>query len=96
MKLLACSAVLALVTLAACSTTPTSHVAAANPPAGAKYCWRDRMSEVSGKLDCNWEANRDAACESSAFGSVDAAKFSAPKAAGMCRNGQWLVMVQAK
>ncbi|MEO5693486.1 MAG: hypothetical protein ABIQ72_10205 [Usitatibacter sp.] len=96
MKLLACSIALTLVMLAGCSTTPTTYVAATSSPTGAMFCWKTRMSSDSAKLDCNWEANREDACESTAFASVDATKFSQPKAAGMCRNGQWLVMVQAK
>ena len=90
-------AAIAILPLHGCSTNPANTVAATTPVAGnTLYCWKTRLAGSSGQMHCNWSANRDEACESQAFQVVDASRYSEPKGAGMCRNGQWLVAVQAK
>lgn len=98
MKKLVNIALAAILPLTGCATTSgngNGHTTtAASGP--AMYCWKGRLSDESGKLQCNWESSRRDACESNGFTTLEAARFSAPQPGGMCSNGQWLVMVQAK
>ena len=44
---------------------------------------------------CNWEASVAEACRSNGTATSTRSASVAPKPAGMCNNGQWLVMVPA-
>jgi hypothetical protein len=86
-----------IVLVAACATPATAPTAAANASAGkaAYYCWKDRLSSEGGSLVCNWEASVAEACRSNGTAAVRRTSSAAPQPAGMCNNGQWLVMVPA-
>ena len=77
------------------TTTPTS--VATNGAAGkpAYYCWKDRLATEGGNLVCNWERSVAEACRSNGTASTTRSAAVAPQPAGMCNNGQWLVMVPA-
>jgi hypothetical protein len=81
---------------AGCASTST-RTAAANGAAGkaAYYCWKDRLASESGSLVCNWEPSVAEACRSNGTAAVRRSSSVAPQPAGMCNNGQWLVMVPA-
>ena len=81
---------------AGCASTAAPTVAA-NGSAGkaAYYCWKDRLSTEGANLVCNWEASVAEACRSNGTAAVTRAATAKPQPAGMCNNGQWLVMVPA-
>ena len=85
------------VALAGCATTTSTTPPAATAAAGkaAYYCWKDRLATEGGSLVCNWEASVAEACRSNGTAAVRRAASAAPQPAGMCNNGQWLVMVPA-
>ena len=82
---------------AGCGTTTPTQSAAANGSAGkaAYYCWRDRLATEGASLVCNWEASKAEACRSNGTATATRPSGAAPQPAGMCNNGQWLVMVPA-
>jgi hypothetical protein len=88
-------AIVAGLALGACASMDGSNGATARamPAAGTQYCWQDRLSTEGGKLDCNWAPDRRAACEGTVFTTMDAARYSKPRKASLCANGQWLVEV---
>lgn len=79
---------------AGCATTsaPPSVVATSS---GGKmaYCWKDRLAAEGGNLVCNWEASVAEACRSNGTAASTRPGSVTPQPAGMCSNGQWLVMV---
>ena len=81
---------------AGCAATPPAPTAA-NASAGkaAYYCWKDRLAAEGANLVCNWEASVAEACRSNGTATSTRSASVAPKPAGMCNNGQWLVMVPA-
>ena len=86
-----------VVLAAGCAATPSAPTAAANGSAGkaAYYCWKDRLASEGGNLVCNWEASVAEACRANGTAATTRSASVAPKPAGMCNNGQWLVMVPA-
>ena len=82
---------------AGCAATASAPTVAANGSAGkaAYYCWKDRLSTEGSSLVCNWERSVAEACRSNGTAAVARAATAAPQPAGMCNNGQWLVMVPA-
>ena len=96
MNKLVCFAALAVFPLIGCSTAPANNVTAASPASGEMYCWRDRLAGTTGTLDCNWASSRKEACDSDNFAKLEAARYTEPRKAGMCANGQWLVVVQSR
>lgn len=89
-------AIVAGLALGACATMDNGNgggPARASTVAGTQYCWQNRLNVEGGKLGCNWSADKREACEGSPFTVVDAARYSKPRKASMCANGQWLVEV---
>ena len=87
--------------LSACAGVQTSQgttsSATATGGSGTMYCWKRSLEESGGTLLCNWEASMRDACKSIA--QVPLAKgsvASAPRDAGRCDNGEWLVAVGTK
>ena len=82
---------------AGCASTAPAPSAAANGSAGkaAYYCWKDRLATEGASLVCNWEASVAEACRSNGTAEVRRSASVTPQPAGMCNNGQWLVMVPA-
>ena len=82
---------------AGCANTGSAPAVAANGSAGkaAYYCWKERLATEGGSLVCNWEASVTEACRSNGTAAVKRSASVAPQPAGMCNNGQWLVMVPA-
>lgn len=87
-------ATLAALTLSACAAMSGGNgQVAASAPAGAQYCWQDRLTTAGGKHMCNWAANWREACAATQYTSVEATRYSRPQRVRMCENGQWLVQV---
>ena len=87
---------IATVALAAgCASAPAPVVATNSAGKAAYYCWKDRLATEGGKLVCNWESSVAEACRSNGTAAVARTASGAPQPAGMCNNGQWLVMVPA-
>jgi hypothetical protein len=93
-KLVLAAACAALV--AGCATTTSTPVAANGSGGKASYyCWKERLATEGASLVCNWEASVAEACRSNGTAAVRRTSSAAPQPAGMCNNGQWLVMVPA-
>ena len=86
-------AIVAGLSLGACATMDNGNGASASAAAGTQYCWQNRLNAEGGKLGCNWAASKREACEAGQFTLVDAARYSKPRKATLCANGQWLVEV---
>src|SRR5512134_658058 len=89
-------AIVAGLSLGACATMDNGNGAsarAAAAAAGTQYCWQNRLSVEGGKLGCNWSPSKRDACEGGQFTLVDAVRYSKPRKASLCANGQWLVEV---
>jgi hypothetical protein len=82
---------------AGCATSSPPAAVATNGSTGkaAYYCWKERLATEGGSLVCNWEASVAEACRSNGTAAVKRSSSAAPQSAGMCNNGQWLVMVPA-
>ena len=82
----------------ACATTDggNGNGARVSAPAGAQYCWQDRLTSAAGNHQCNWSSSFRDACENTQLTSLPAARYSAPARTRMCANGQWLVEVAPK
>ena len=80
---------------AGCASTPTAQVATGSPAGKAYYCWKERLATEGANLVCNWEPSVAEACRSNGTAAVTRSASAAPQPAGMCNNGQWLVMVPA-
>lgn len=96
MKRLALAAI-ASALLGGCATMDNGNGAATRsasaPAAGAQYCWQDRLSTGDGKHTCNWAGSAREACEATQYSAVEASRYTAPRKARLCANGQWLVEV---
>jgi hypothetical protein len=90
------------VLLTACGTVQTSNSGAAPrasaSASGAMYCWKRNLADAGGNLICNWEASSRDACKS--IGNVSplskGAVSGAPRDAGRCENGEYLVAVTTR
>ena len=82
---------------AGCATSSPPAAVAANSPTGkpAYYCWKERLATEGSSLVCNWEPSVAEACRSDGTAAAKRPATVAPQSAGMCNNGQWLVMVPA-
>lgn len=87
--------------LAACAGVQTSQsgapAATHTAASGTMYCWKRSLETSNDALTCNWESNSRDACKS--INQVRLAKASvsgAPRDAGRCENGEWLVAVGTK
>ena len=96
-KILALAGALAL---AGCAAANKPAATAGNPAAmkaGTYYCWRDKLATDGDNLVCNWESDRQSACDASYSLTLKRSSVSAgPSDAGRCNNGQWLVMVTTR
>jgi hypothetical protein len=96
LMLAAASAIL----LSACAGTQTSTNGATTAAAASgstMYCWKRSLEMTGDTLLCNWEANSRDACKS--INQVRLAKATingAPRDAGRCDNGEWLVAVNTR
>jgi hypothetical protein len=84
--------------LAGCATAnKPASTAAASVQAGTYYCWRDKLSTDGDDLVCNWERERQVACDATYAVTIHRSRVAAcPADAGRCNNGQWLVMVTTR
>jgi hypothetical protein len=88
--------------LSACAATQTSTSGASGATATAAsgstmYCWKRSLEQTGDTLLCNWEASSRDACKS--INQVRLARATvngAPRDAGRCDNGEWLVAVNTK
>ena len=95
-KFLALAGALAL---AACATAnkPSATTPGASVQAGTYYCWKDRLSTEGDNLVCNWDAQRQVACDTGYSVQINRSRVAVgPSDAGRCNNGQWLVMVTTR
>lgn len=97
MNKLLCIAIAAVFPLAGCATAPSAPaVASASNSGPYMFCWKGRLTGDGGKMNCNWESSKEEACKSASFTTIEGGRYTAPEAAGMCSNGQWLVAVRSK
>lgn len=98
MKTTAVLAASALVLLSACAAVQTASTGSgAASPSGTRYCWKAKLTEQGGELSCNWGESVAQACKYEAATAIASAKVTgAPREAGRCPNGQWLVQVTTK
>lgn len=87
--------------LSACAGAQTSQgnasAATASGGSGTMYCWKRSLEESGGNLMCNWESSTRDACKSIAQTSIaKSGVASAPRDAGRCENGEWLVSVSTR
>jgi RecA-family ATPase len=93
---LASAATLSIALSAACTAVEPYRAAGAMPTrtASTLYCWKDRLTDDSDKLVCNWAESRYDACRSTTFSSIDKKHVAgAPTPVTRCENGQSLVSV---
>jgi hypothetical protein len=95
-KVLALAGALALAACAA-ANKPAATATAASVQAGTYYCWRDKLANDGDNLVCNWERERQVACDASYAVPINRSRVAVgPTDAGRCNNGQWLVMVTTR
>jgi hypothetical protein len=91
--------------LASCASTEGANTNGAGngamAAAGGKsyYCAKEQLYAAADGFTCNWQPSAKAACEASNATTTMTLKTSqvsgAPHPAGMCKTGEWLVVVAA-
>ena len=82
----------------ACASTAPATTAAngATASKATYYCWKERLYAEGDGYSCNWETDIASACTSTGVRTLKKnAIAGAPRAAGMCKTGEWLVTVSA-
>lgn len=96
MKTMLGLAVIPFVLFAGCASVEKASNGAKAATGGSHYCWKNKLATEGDNLVCNWADSVADACRSTHSTSMSKGSVGAPKDAGRCANGEWLVQVTTK
>lgn len=83
-----------LVIVAACASVAPYEAGKGAQASNTLYCWKDRLVDAQGRLECNWAPTRYDACNGRVTSYLEKRLVTTqPSAATRCENGQSLVYV---
>ena len=85
---------IAVAIVAACTSVAPYKAASGAQASNTLYCWKDRLVDDQGKLECNWAPTRYDACNGRETSYLEKRLVTRqPSPATRCDNGQSLVYV---